>query len=125
MAEEFYAFIIWILVVVVVFFLARNYNITWWSSLVLALFIGLLVLVSAVWLRDFRGEDCDDSDDSRDRKCGEWNDLGRWVLCFFALISIIIVIIYVIQRVFEDQCEVTECATEKVECKPDCDVKAR
>ena len=119
MAEEFFAFIIWILVVVVIFFLARNYNITWWSSLVLALFFGLLVLLTAVHLR---GSDDDCDDDSRGK--GDLGNVGRWVLGFFALISIIIVIIYVIQRVFEDQCPASECATEKVECQTDCDVKA-
>lgn len=103
-------FIIWLLIIIVVFFLARNYNITWWSSLVLAVFFGLLVLLTALHLP----LDCEDEDKSESWSSGKnWKDrfdAGRAILGLIAVISIVIVVIYLVQRVFEDQ------------CKPGCDV---
>lgn len=110
-------FIIWILVVVIIFFLARNYNITWWSSLVLALFFGLLVLLAAIHLPtdDLLGKrkDRDESSCDRDRKDDRLT-AGKAILGLLALISIVIIIIYIIQRVFEDRCssEYDACDTD-------------
>lgn len=102
-------FIIWLLVIIVIFFLARNYGITWWSSLVLALFFGLLVLACAICLPtdDLFGKDCDDESSSdRDRKSKK-NGLkaGQAILCLLALISLIVIIIYIIQKTFSNTCE--------------------
>ena len=106
-----FVFFIWIIIVIIIFFLARNYNITWWSSLVLALFFGLLVLIAAIHLP--LGE-CHEDDSSYDRhRDSEW-DLGKVILGLIAIISIVIVIIYIIQRVFEDQC-VSTCDNGNVE----------
>lgn len=116
MTEEFYVFIIWLLVFVVVFFLARNYNITWWSSLVLALFIALLVLLAAIHLRGFwKSEDDEESSDNYRKSKDSYSNTGSVILCLLALISVIVVIIYVIQQVFEDTCE-TECNNKEETC---------
>lgn len=107
-------FIIWLLILIVVFFLARNYNITWWSSLVLAVFFGLLVLLTALHLPF----DCEEDDKDKGESWSSsknWKDrfdASRAILGLIAVISIVIVVIYLVQRVFEDQ------------CKPGCEVQA-
>ena len=105
-----WTFIVWLIVVVLVFFLTRNYNITWWSSLVLALLAGLFVIMigAGFCLRDLDGKDCDDeSSDYRGGRRGKRKDNSQFVLSllgFFFLISIVVIVIYLVQRVFDDQC---------------------
>nr|QBK89923.1 MAG: uncharacterized protein LCPAC101_02060 [Pithovirus LCPAC101] len=108
MAVE-WTFIVWLIIVVLVFFLTRNYNITWWSSLVLALLAGLFVLLIGVGLcfRDSVGGDCDDeSSDFSSRHSRKRCDNGFALplLGFILLISVVVIVIYLIQRVFDDQC---------------------
>ena len=38
------ALVAWLIVSIIVYFAARVYGVTWWSSLVLALFVGLLAM---------------------------------------------------------------------------------
>lgn len=111
-------FIIWLLIIIVIFFLARNYNITWWSSLVLAVFFGLLVLLTALHL-PFDCEDDKDKSESWDssKHFKERFDAGKAILGLISIISVIIVVIYLVQRVFEDKCKLT-CETSGVAVQP-------
>jgi uncharacterized membrane protein len=104
-----WTFIIWLIVVILVFFLARNYNITWWSSLVLALWAGLFILLIGCGYCLFElGSDCRDDDSScdyRKKKRNGDNSLVMSLLGFILLISIVVIVIYNVQRIFDDQCE--------------------
>lgn len=113
-----YCLIVWLIVVIVIFFLARNYNITWWSSLVLALFFGLLVIIAAVHLGHTNDRCDDDSESSHDgHKKGYSNyGFGELLLGLLVLISVVIVVVYIIQRVFDDKCETVadECGSDEM-----------
>lgn len=101
-----FSFIVWLIVVIIVFFLARNYNISWWSSLVLALFFGLIILGLALgW--DLNNNDNDDEECSSSSSRGHGKnkkDFARPILGLLGLISVVIVTVYVVQKVFEDTC---------------------
>ena len=71
------------------------------------------MLIAAI---HFPTGDCDEDESSSDRRHknnDDW-DFGRIILGLIAIISLIIVIIYIIQRVFEDQC-VSVCENKKAE----------
>lgn len=113
-----YCLIVWLIVVIVIFFLARNYNITWWSSLVLALFFGLLVIIAGVHL-GYRNDKCDDDSESscdRHKKDDSKYGFAEVLLALLVLISVVVVVVYIIQRVFDDKCPVEndECGSDEM-----------
>jgi uncharacterized membrane protein len=84
-----FAFLLWLLVLVVLFFILRNYGITWWSSLVFGLIIAWIVLV-LVYPFDISG--------------GRYNmHYGDGLVGLITLVTVIIVIVYLIQQVFTDR----------------------
>lgn len=95
-----FALLLWIIILVAVFFILKAYRITWWSSLVFSLLVSWIVLClvypfSSCGHFGCRGEHC--NNDSNGWKTGDA------LFLFVGLITIIIVIIYLIQRVFRDR----------------------
>ena len=88
MGQEF-AFLLWLLVLIVLFFILRSYGITWWSSLVFSLLVALIVLMFVYPFDVQNGQYVMHPPDK--------------LLGLICLITIIIVIVYIIQRVFTDR----------------------
>ena len=88
MGSEF-AFLLWLLVLVVLFFILRSYGITWWSSLVFALIISWVVLVLVYPFEVVNGQYVMQAADK--------------LVALITLITVIIVIVYIIQQVFTDR----------------------
>lgn len=114
-----FCFVLWIIILVVVFFIVRSFGVRWWSSLVFALVVAWILLVVLFPMDHvfnlfgiFHGKDRDghhdrdcDRDDCDDRDCGrhEKDCSGGWLFCFITLLTVVIVIVYLIQRVFRDR----------------------
>ncbi len=120
-----FAFLLWILVLIVFFFIVRSFCIKWWPSLVFAFLLAWIVLIAVF----------------------PWGLLTRWstgtagcygegLFAVITIVTIVILIIYIIQRVFTDREKKCKCGKfgkgctcnkkfddfDKCECgKDDCD----
>ena len=88
MGQEF-AFLLWLLVLVVIFFILKSYRVTWWSSLVFALLVAWIVLA---FIYPFHVQNGVYMAQSADKLLG-----------LISIVTIVILIIYIIQRVFTDR----------------------
>ena len=114
MSVEF-AFLLWVIILVIIFFILKAYRITWWSSLVFALIVSWIVLclvypMSRCGNKDKRHSSYDgytdyesdyDCDDHHDDK-HEWRSEDA-LFCLITLVTVVIVLVYIIQRVFRDR----------------------
>lgn len=103
MNSEF-AFLVWFLVLIVVYIILKYNHVNSWSSFIFAVLISYIFLVVCREDPNKCHKDCEDDDEKR---CGEKkNDLFCFNKGFFAFISIvtfILIIIYIFQRVFADR----------------------
>ena len=98
MHQEF-ALLIWLLVLVILFFILRSYCIRWWSAFVFALFIAWIVLVAVYAPSGYRN--------------GGWNRCNSdWFVGLISLVTFVIILVYVGQRVFHDR--------NRKDCKSSC-----
>jgi len=116
MSVEF-AILLWIIVLVIVFFILKTYRITWWSSLVFAMLVSWIILCLAYpfstcpkfnrnnhsnkYSSECRDDDFDRHDKHRESEHNITNDDELFLL--ISLVTILIVIVYLIQRVFRDR----------------------
>lgn len=108
-----FAFVLWIIIVVVVFFIVRSYGVHWWSAIVFALLTAwVLLAVLFPWdnIFDLFRKDDDhhrecDRDECDHRDCGRRKKdcTGAWLFCFIGLLTVVVVVVYLIQRVFRDR----------------------
>lgn len=117
-----FAILLWIIILVIVFFILKTYRITWWSSLVFSMLVSWIVLCLAYPFSacpkfnrsDKRSNnhsnkyssECSDDDCDRHRNHMTFtnnitNEDGLFYL--ISLVTIVIVIVYLIQRVFRDR----------------------
>ncbi len=108
-----FALLLWIIILVSVFFILKAYRITWWSSLVFALFVSWILLSLSYPFHsclqfDRRQmtisypEECDDEDCDRHGKHKESKNIDG-IFFLISFVTIIIVIVYLIQKVFRDR----------------------
>lgn len=112
-----FAILLWVIILVIVFFILKAYRITWWSSLVFAMLVSWIVLCltypfnSCCMFGRNGSEECDDDECDRHGKhkgsnSKISNDAG--LFCLISSVTIIIVIVYLIQRVFRDREDYTQ-----------------
>ena len=88
MGQEF-AFLLWLLILIVLFFILRSYNITWWSSLVFSLVVAWIILCLVYPFQIQNGVYISHPTDK--------------LVALISIVTIVILIIYIIQRVFTDR----------------------
>src|SRR5665811_296058 len=111
-----WSFLLWIIVLVVVFFILRNFGIGWWPALVGALIIAWFFLAFAFpWV-----EGCPDGDHGGNGVLGRFRlnvDSRAAGVGVIGLITIILVLIYLFQQIFKDR----DCIDDRIDDASTCD----
>lgn len=99
-----FAFFAWLIIFIVLFFVVRAYHTNWWSTFVFALFFSTLILLFIYPMDDFQLDLLTSRRNKHDRDCSRRITSDR-LLALIVLITLVVLIVYLFQRVFNDRCE--------------------